>query len=190
MSDTDRDDRVARGLISGLRNPHPIVDQLPGMFQDDDLTRRFTAALDEVWAPVFATLDNLPAYLSPATTPSDFLDWLAGWVGAELDEAWPEHRQRAFVAHAADLHRWRGTVRGLRELVTVYTGVEPEIVESGGVSWSQAPASDPPGDPRPRVTVHLRVVDPDAVDQAQLRQVVADAIPAHVESFVDVEVVP
>ena len=45
-----------------------------------------TTGLDQVLAPVFSTLDGLEAYVDPGTAPSDFLDWLASWVGIELDQ--------------------------------------------------------------------------------------------------------
>ena len=73
-------------------------------------------------APVLSTIDNLDAYLDPWLTPPDFLDWLAGWFGLELDATWPEERRRALVANALELGRWRGTVIGLALLVELYTG--------------------------------------------------------------------
>ena len=45
--------------------PAPIGEQLPALYADDDFAQRFTAGLDTVLAPVFSTLDNLPAYLDP-----------------------------------------------------------------------------------------------------------------------------
>ena len=59
------------------------------MYQDDSFALGFTAALDEVLAPVFNSLDNLDSYLDPELSPEDFLDWLAGWLGLVLDEDWP-----------------------------------------------------------------------------------------------------
>ena len=65
-----------RGMIEGLETPHPIGFELPGLFHDDDFTQRFTAALDEVIAPIFLTLDALEAYVDPWLAPEDFLGWL------------------------------------------------------------------------------------------------------------------
>ena len=107
------------------RRPHPLVDgparALPG--------RRLHAALHAApstrcWRPSGPTLDNFGAYLDPALTPDDFLDWLGGWVGVALDETWPIERRRAFVAQAADLYRLRGTRAGLAAHVQIFTGGE------------------------------------------------------------------
>jgi phage tail-like protein len=161
------------------------------------LAHRFTAALDEVLAPVFLCLDNLDAYLDPRFTPVDFLPWLAGWVGVTLPEAWPEdrterlreeRRRRMLVARAVPLHGQRGTAGGLAQHVEVFAGVKPEIIESGGVAWSTKAGMALPGSPRPHVVVRLEVEDQDAVDVGRVRALVAAAKPAHVVA--DVEVVP
>jgi phage tail-like protein len=105
-----------------------------------NFVRRFTDALDEVLAPVVATLDNLPAYFDPRTAPEHLLDWLAGWVGLELFEKWPPELRRPLVADAVQRHRQRGTKLGVQNVVALFAEVDPEqvtIEESGGV-WGLA----------------------------------------------------
>lgn len=175
-----------RGLVEGLPSPHPVGLTLPALFHEDNFAQRLTAALDEVLAPVFAVLDNVPAYLDPWLAPLDFVEFLAGWVGVAIDETWPEDRQRALVAGAVELYRWRGTARGLSSLVLLYTGVEPEIEETGGVSWSPTPGAPFPGEPEPDLVVRVRVADPSVVDVARLEAIVAQSKPAHVPHRVEV----
>jgi len=172
----------ARGTIDGLATPHPMGRLLPGLFQDDDLVQRFVGGLDEVLAPVVGVLDSGDAYVDPWLTPPDFLAWLAQWVGVDLDTSWPEERQRAYVAQAADLYAWRGTAYGLRRLVEVTTGVRPEIRETGGAGWtgSPAPAGTLPGSVAPALVVRLRVPAGSPVDLAHLDRLVAASKPAHV----------
>ena len=105
------------GIGGGVHAAHPIGHTLPGLYQEDPFTQRLTSAFDQALLPVFLAIDNLPAYLDPALTPEDFLEWLAGWVGLVLDETWPIERRRAFVAMASLLYRERGTARGLADLV-------------------------------------------------------------------------
>jgi phage tail-like protein len=179
-----------RGTTEEFTTPIPLASLLPGMFQDDDseFVQRFVAGLDVVLAPVVATLDSLDAYVDPWLAPMDFVAWLAGWVGVELDRSWDETRQRALVARAAELFAWRGTVRGLAELVEVYTGVVPEIDESGGTRWSSEPgaAGMPPGSAEPRLVVRVTLPPGAAVDPARLDRLVAAAKPAHVPHRVDI----
>lgn len=167
------------GTVAGVRSPHPLIEGMPGLYQEDDFTQRWLSALDDSLAPVFLALDSMPAYLDPQLTPDDFLDWLAGWVGVLLDENWPIERRRAFVAQAAELYRLRGTTAGLAAHVRIFTGGEVEILESGGVHWSKRSGSDLPGTPGYRIEVRVSGTDT-PVDPARLDALVASAKPAHV----------
>jgi phage tail-like protein len=150
------------------------------LYQDDDFALRFTSALDEVLAPALWALDGLDAYIDPWLAPPDFLEWLARWLGIELDETWPEDRRRAMVAGAADLYRWQGTVRAISRLVEIHTGVAPEISESGGVSWSVEPGGKIPGETDAWLSVRVVVPDPALLDADRLERVLRDAKPADV----------
>jgi phage tail-like protein len=169
-----------------MRTPHPLGQTLPAVYAEDELIQRLTDAFDTVLAPLISTLDNFPAYIDPMLAPADFLDWLAGWVGVILDENWPIQRQRDFVARFAALHSRRGTAGALAEEVALYTMVAPEIVESGGVSWSVTPDGPLPGRPEPALTIRLRGVDATTVEPGRVEAIVAAAKPAHVPHAVEV----
>src|SRR3712207_9317558 len=95
-----------RGTVAGLPTPYPLVSLLPAVYQEEDpFIGRFTAGLDDVLAPVIATLDCLEAYVDPMLAPEDFLAWVASWVGVILDEHAPMSLHRSAVARAAELHR-------------------------------------------------------------------------------------
>jgi phage tail-like protein len=177
---------VTRGTVDGLVSGHPLGELLPGVYLEDSLVQRFTEGLDTVLAPVFVTLDCLEAHLDPWLTPRDFLPWLASWVGVELDETWPESRQRAMVAATARLHRDRGTHRGLVEYLQLVTGGEVELIESGGTRWSAEPGATPPGTESARLQVIVRVSDPNSVNRVRLDRAVRDARPAHLPYSVEV----
>jgi phage tail-like protein len=172
-----------RGALDGLPTAHPLEQRLPTVFRDDDFTVRFVGAFDEVLAPILSTLDCLADYLDPALAPPDFVAWLAGWVACDLDESWPVQRQRALVARAVDLHRWRGTPRGLAEQVRLFTGGEVTVTDSGGCVWSSSSGGALPGRTGPAVRVTVLAA---GVDEARLRAVVAGAVPAHVSCTVEV----
>ena len=63
----------------------------------------------------------------------------------EIDQTWPIERRRSLVSRAVQLYRRRGTVQGLADLVELYAGVRPEIIEGGGSGWSQTPGTTMPG---------------------------------------------
>jgi len=179
-----------RGAVDNAAVAHPLGQALPAVFQEDDpaihgpgrngFLQRLTSGLDQVLAPVFSTLDNLAAYFDPTVAPEDFLAWLAEWVGLPLDQNWPVPRQRQLVATAVDLHGSRGTLRGLRDHVALFTGCEVEVSDTtDGV----APGTTEKGGPAARVpSIRVVVTVPagGAVDRERLERVVTAAKPAHV----------
>jgi phage tail-like protein len=171
-----------RAAVAGLPTPHPLIYQLPAVYLGEDFIQRFLGALDEVLAPVLLTVDNLPAHLDPRTAPEDFLAWMGGWVATDPAAGQSAGQRRAAVLGAVERHRRRGTRGGLAEAVRLEFGAEPEIEETGGTSWSETARSALPGPAGapPRVTVRVRVADPDAAGAERLRRLVAGEVPAHV----------
>jgi phage tail-like protein len=182
---------MSRGTVPGLASPYRIAQFLPSVYQEEDpFVQRFTAGLDEVWAPVLATLDCIDAYVDPQLTPEDFLGWLGSWVGAVVDEATPLALRRAAVAQAAALHRSRGTPRGLHALIELLTGGAVEVSDSGGAAWSPTPDAVPPGEASPwvRVRVVLEQASEETLSamRSAVQAAVAAAKPAHVAHIVEV----
>lgn len=177
---------MSRGLVDGLASPRPLIGTLPGLYQEDPLAASLTQAFDDVLAPLLSTIDNIDAYLDPALTPEDFLDWLAGWVGLLPDETWPVERRRAVVAVAAHLYRNRGTASGLAMHVRLLTAGEVEVVDSGGSVWSTTPGAAAPGDDSYSVTIKVKPPKQGGADRARIEALIATAKPAHVVHQVEI----
>jgi phage tail-like protein len=175
-----------RGLIPGLASPYPVGDSLPGLYRDDLFTQRLCAALDEVLAPIVTTLDCLPSYFDPATSPDDMLGWLSGWLGIVLDSHQSAERQREFVRTGVELLRWRGTARGVRAAVDALFDGPIEVTESGGSTFSTAAGTALPGSDDPELVVRLGVLEPDAFDVRRLEALVSLVKPAHIPHRVEV----
>jgi phage tail-like protein len=174
-----------RGTVAGLATPYPIGTLLPAVYQEDPFAMGFTAGLDDVLATAIATIDCIDSYVDPMITPADFLEWLGGWVGAQMDENAPENRQRALVAASVDLHQRRGTVGGLRAHLELLTGGRVEVVDSGGTAWSATPNAELPGAASPRLAVRVVADDP-AVTKGLVETAVAQSKPAHVKHRIEV----
>jgi phage tail-like protein len=172
--------------MPGTAGPVSLGEMLPGIFQEDHFTMRWCEGLDEVLAPVFATLDCLEDYIDPRLAPADFLDWLGEWVGVLLDEKWPVERRRDAIANAVELFRYRGTVTGLVRHVALLTGGEVTVADNGGVAASATPGGTYPGEPAPRLAVRVVVDDPGAINESALDRIVIQAKPAHVVHRVEV----
>ncbi|MFD2416390.1 phage tail protein [Amycolatopsis pigmentata] len=178
---------MSRNALPDLPSRHPLGERLPGLYATDGFTQRFVAGLDTVLAPVLSTLDNLPAYLDPRLTPEDFLPWLASWVAADFGPDWPAELRRRAVALAVELHRWKGTRRGLADRLWVYLGVRVRVLDGAGATWSNRPGSALPGEALEEAVVQVwpgvpgRPVDPDRV-----AALVAEACPIHLTCRVEV----
>lgn len=175
-----------RAAVPGLGTPYPIGTLMPSVYQEDPAMMQWTGGLDDVLAPVISTLDCIGAYVDPMLAPADFVLWLADWFGTALDENWPLRRQRAAVARSVALYRQSGTVAGLRSLLEVVTEGEVEVIDSGGVTWSQRPNTAPPG--QDELSVEVRVTAPpgSSIDLKAIDELVAAAKPAHVAHRVEV----
>jgi phage tail-like protein len=175
-----------RGLVRNLISPHPLGQSLPALFQEDDFTQRFVSAFDAALAPIFASLDNLSAYLDPWLAPEDFLEWLGGWFGIVLDESWSTARRRALVSRAFEFYRLRGTAGGLKEQVEVLTGGQVDLHETGGVAISTTAGGALPGSPNYALLVRVTVDDPATINLGRLDALVMAAKPAHVTHKVEI----
>lgn len=180
-----------RSGVAGLGTPYPLHQFVPAFLQEDDFVVRFTTGLDHVLAPVISVLDCLDAYVDPRLAPEDFLEWVAEWVGATLDDHWSEEHRRTGVLVAAEMHRLRGTVPGLRSLVALATGGEVEVGEGGAQTrWSTRPTEESaagagPGHER-RLVIRISVDDPVSIRQAALEELVRAAKPAHLPHTIEV----
>jgi phage tail-like protein len=178
--------------MEGVRSRHPVVGTLPAMLQDDPFLQRFTGGLDDVLVPFLATLDSLHGYVDPALAPEDFLGWLAGWVGLDLDPRWPVEVRRSLLRNAAQVQDARGTAAGLRAELALLTGCRVEVCEPGGVTSSAEPGGAlPDGDPATGVVVRVHdapddLRDPEGEARARLDRAVRAAVPAHLPVTVEV----
>lgn len=73
--------------------------------------------------------ESVSRLLNAETADPDWLRFLAGWLGLVFDPSWPIERRRALVLAGAELHARRGTPRGLRRYLEIYTGRDPLLAE-------------------------------------------------------------
>ena len=166
--------------IPNMATPYPLIGYLPEVYTDDRFLQRWTAALDEVLAPLVNTIDCIGAYLDPLLAPEDFVRWLAGWFGVVIEESWSMHAQRAVIAEAVELYRMRGTMAGLRRHLEIVLDGRIEITESGGVSWSRRPRPEPPRDVEHWVHVRVWPADPESTSPDAVLAVLRASKPVHV----------
>jgi len=176
-----------RGTIADLPTPHPLAPTLPGVLQEDVVVQQLCSGLDAVLSTVVGTLDSLTAYLDPLTAPVDLLAWLGHWIGLNIDLGQPEDVQRSLLVSGIDLIAARGTSRGVRAGVEAVFGIEPDLFETGSVTWTLDPDAGSQPTDTPQMLVRLQVpAGHPPVDQDQLDALVAELKPAHVAHAVEV----
>ena len=107
---------------------------LPAVYQEDEFSSDFL----EKFLSIFETfmwrneqkIKNITSYFDADSTPTEFLPWLASWTATVFDESWSENKRRKFLRNAVNLYKKRGTRLGLEELIEIYTGNTPIIVEN------------------------------------------------------------
>ncbi len=159
---------------------------LPAVYGQDPFMRRLLLIFESVLVPLERVVDMLPLYTEPELIPEEFLPWLAHWVALSLDSAWPVERQRALVAAAVEIYRWRGTKRGLKLHIVTYTGIAPIIQEAqggfvlgreSGLGWTTQLTATPRNPLLFIVTVPVH--NPRAIDPDVLRAIIEEDKPAH-----------
>lgn len=99
------------------------MELLPLLYREVDLIGRFMKIFEEAYQPVINNFSVMWANLDPLTAPQKLLPFLAYWVGWEVDKTWDLEKQRRLIRHALELYRWRGTCKGLRLYLHLYTGL-------------------------------------------------------------------
>ena len=112
--------------LSGI-NP---IKHLPSIYQNNDFLNKFLWVFQHLSYEITAVLDNLHLFLTPMEAPSDFVEWIATWFGLNIENLGDENSARLLLQNAVLLYRWRGTSKGLRAILKIVTGVEPEIFEN------------------------------------------------------------
>lgn len=107
-----------------------LINYLPGIYHTEFM-ERFLAVFEAMLLPIESTIDNFDLYLDPATAPSAFLPWLAGWFHLVFDDSWSDDRRRLLLAEAHLIYARRGTKYALSRLLEIYTGDKPEIIDTG-----------------------------------------------------------
>ena len=115
-----------------------------------DFTDRFLALFDRPFRDTEHTIDNIAALFDPISTPS--LEWLASWIGIELDNQTPESLQRTLVKRWAESAALRGTRFGMWQLLITYLGLDSLRTHcSCGACYScRPPAPTCPPTPPPK----------------------------------------
>lgn len=106
---------------------------LPEVYQEDEtgasFVERYLGMFQSMYQDMSDKIYRIPEYMDPDAAHGPFLQWLGTWRSIEDSYIWKEDQLRYLIAHGVELYRKRGTVDYLKEMVQLYTGKPPYIVE-------------------------------------------------------------
>lgn len=106
-----------------IRPYSAYMEFLPVLYREVDFIGRFMKIFEQAIEPVVQSFNVMWANLDPLTAPQALLPFLAHWVAWPVDSIWNLSQQRRLIRRAVELYRWRGTRKGLRLYLHLYTGL-------------------------------------------------------------------
>lgn len=109
------------------------ISYLPEIYQeeqsDTSFLARYLGIFQSLYESMTEQIEELPGFLEPSVREPENLAGLADWFSIEKKELWNDEQLLYLVQHAVDIRDSRGTVACLKELVRLYAGREPYVVE-------------------------------------------------------------
>lgn len=122
--------------IRKLRVYYPrtsLIDYLPPIYQQDEehspFLERFLAMFSTFFDDMEDKIDHISAHFDPDAVTGTYLEWLGRWLAITDHEAWGEKKLRELMKQAPELYKLRGTREGLINMLKIYTGTEPFLLE-------------------------------------------------------------
>ena len=106
-----------------VRPQSEYITFLPTVYQEVDYINRFIKIFEQAFDPVVNSFTSMWAHLDPLTAPQALLPFLAHWVDWSTDIELDLNCQRRLIRHAVEIYKCRGTRKGLRFYLHLYTGL-------------------------------------------------------------------
>lgn len=101
--------------------PDYLSDMSGPLAEGSDFLDRYLSLFEGVFTPIEDQVAASYRLTSPGSAPEDALNWVAGWIGAELDPALDITAKRRLLAGSVSLWRRRGTLAGLERVLDIVT---------------------------------------------------------------------
>ncbi|MEN6350353.1 MAG: phage tail protein [Syntrophomonas sp.] len=128
---------ISRIRVHYCRNS--LLQYLPMVYQEDavssDFLGRFLAIFETFFSGFEEEIASIPRYFDIKAMDGDFLRWLSTWIGVPEDQDWDEEILRRYLESSPEIYRKRGTRQGLENIIEIFTGKKPFIVEYPQISY-------------------------------------------------------
>lgn len=178
----------SEGKIS--KEPDSWSSYLPEVYRESEesFLYRFLKIFQSVYEDLTKQISTMPHRLYPKHSDMEILEWLAGWFDMENAGIWNREQLIYLLENQSRLIPIRGTKKYMEEMIKLYTGHMPFIVEYYNLSRYKTDLKRAKqlellyGDHEYAVTVVLleQAVD-NQKDIAILHRIMEDAAPAFIE---------
>lgn len=159
-----------------------LLAQLPRVLAGDPVLRGFVLALEGVADSVRERVTGVESQLDLDLAPPEMLQYVAAWLGLEIEPGDDAARQRELVRAVGRTLGWRGTRQGVEAILGAATGSRVTVRDNGGIFAS----GDPVPPPDPRVVVELDTTG--GLTEEQVLAFLAAELPLGCEVRLDVRV--
>ena len=122
------------GEISLVFPRQSLVDWLPDVYQEqdakDDFLTRYLAVFGSFLEDLDGQIETVARLLDTDINAEEMLRWMSTWLAVEDAALWREDRLRELMRNAVRLYQIRGTPQSIVEIVGIYTGKQPFLVEA------------------------------------------------------------
>lgn len=96
---------------------------------EDSFLSRYLSIFQWIYYDRNRLISSIPHMLYPAYAGPEFLEWMAGWFAMENVTVWSREQLIYLIENGKRLFGIRGTKQYMEELIFLYTGNRPWIVE-------------------------------------------------------------
>ena len=108
------------------------IDSLPMIYRSNDsetFLERYLGIFQTLYEELDSQIANIADRFDPQCTESKFLGWLCEWLDVSDGDLWPEDKLRQLLMTAVGLYRKRGTRESVENMIGLYLGEKPLIIE-------------------------------------------------------------
>lgn len=106
---------------------------LPAVYSKDKQSRdflvRFLSLFEKFFSEMENRIDHIERYFDINIVDEEFCKWLSTWVAIPNSLQWPHDLLKELIKKAPELYKFGGTVKGLKEIIKLYLGSNPFIIE-------------------------------------------------------------
>ena len=159
-----------------------LAAQLPRTMAEDPVLLGFVTAFEEVADTVRERIDSIEHQVDTGLATPEMLQFLASWLGLQLEPSDPPEYQRALVREVGHLLGWRGTRHGVEGLLEAATGARVTVTDHGGIYGADDVVG--PADS----TVLVRLDHTGHLSERQVRRFLEAELPLGAQAELDVRV--